>query len=53
MGSEDKEPYEHKKRIAIVGSKARAKILSQRAWMRLAAGPGGSGESVEGESEVP
>ena len=53
MGSEDKEPYEHKKRIARVGSKARAKILLQRAWMRLAAGAGGSGGSVEGASEVP
>ena len=53
MGSEDKEPYEHKKRIARVGSKARAKILLQRAWMSLAAWAGGSGRSVEGASEVP
>ena len=53
MGSEDKEPYGHKKRIARVGSKARAKILLQRAWMRLAAGAGGSGGPVEGASEVP
>ena len=42
MGSEDKEPNEHKKGIARVGSKARAKILLQRAWMRLAAEAGGS-----------
>ena len=53
MGSEDKEPNEHKKGIARVGSKARAKILLQRAWMRLAAWVGGSGRPVEGASEVP